>query len=167
MTALACLLLLAVSPRVELVDEVFQIPANEWRYVELGLRQRPAFVDADYEVRSGPPEVRLALVREAELERMRRDRAHGVIAATRPGSSGNIRYAVRRPDEYAIVVDNRDSGEAAGVHLRIWLDFGGRGGPEVTTLPPRRQLVVILVSFAVFFAIVTWSANRLLGVIRR
>jgi hypothetical protein len=167
MTMLACLVLLAASSRVELVDEVFQIPANEWRYVELGLKQRPAAVDADYEVRSGPPRVRMALVREGDLERMRRDRAHGVMAMTRPGPSGNIQYAVRRPDEYAIVVDNRDSSEAAGVHLRIWLDFAGRGSPEVTMLPLKRQFVVILVSFAVFFAIVTWSANRLLHVIRR
>ena len=35
MLALACFVLLAAS-RVELVDEVYQIPASEWRYVELG-----------------------------------------------------------------------------------------------------------------------------------
>ena len=37
----------------------------------------------------------------------------------------------------------------------------------VATLPPERRLVVILISFAVFFAIVTWSARRLLRLVRR
>ena len=167
MIALACMLALAASSRVELVDEVYQIPANEWRYVELGLKQRPAFVDAHYEVRSGPPEVRLALVRGAELERMRREQPHGVLAVTRPGQSGSLEYGVQRPDDYAIVVDNRDGERAAAVHLRIWLDFARRRNPEVGTLPPERQFVVILVSFAVFFAVVTWSAQRLLRFVRR
>jgi len=167
MTALACLLLLAASSRVELVDEVFEIPAHEWRYVELGLRQRPAGVDADYEVRTGPPQVRLALVRRAEMERLRRDQAHGVMAVTRPGPSGEIHYAIGHPDEYAIVVDNREGGEPAGVHLRIWLDFAGRARPEVTMLPPQRRLMVVLISLAVFFAIVAWSATRLLRAIKR
>jgi len=37
----------------------------------------------------------------------------------------------------------------------------------MTRLSPRRQLVVILLSFATFFGIVTWSARRLLRGIRR
>jgi hypothetical protein len=54
------------------------------------------------------------------------------------------------------------------VRLKISLDFAPRPqGPEVTRLSPRRQLTVILISFAVFFAIVSYSARRLLGAIRR
>jgi hypothetical protein len=167
MSVVACLLLLAASSRVELVDEVFQIPANEWRYVELGLKQRPAFVDADYEVRSGPRQVRLELIRGVEMERLRREQPHGVIAVTRPGPSGALRYGIRGPDDYAVVVDNRAGDQPAGVHLRIWLDFAGGRAPEVTMLSPERRLIVILLSFTVFFAIVTWSAKRLLRFVRR
>ena len=32
---------------------------------------------------------------------------------------------------------------------------------------PERRLAVILISFGVFFGIVTWSARRLLGAIRK
>ncbi|MGA2195610.1 MAG: hypothetical protein ABSH40_10095, partial [Bryobacteraceae bacterium] len=49
----------------------------------------------------------------------------------------------------------------ATVHLRVWLDFGGRRVPEVTELAPGRQLVVVAVSLAVFFGIVAYSGRRL------
>ena len=45
MTPLALLVLLAASS-VELVDEVYQIPPGEWKYIEVNLRQRPARVTA-------------------------------------------------------------------------------------------------------------------------
>ncbi|HEX8983805.1 MAG TPA: hypothetical protein VF767_00170, partial [Bryobacteraceae bacterium] len=71
--ALAGLLLLASSTQLELVDNVYRIPAGEWRYVELGLNQKPAHVRAQYDVRSGPRDVRLALLRAEDVERLRRD----------------------------------------------------------------------------------------------
>ena len=36
MPFLAGLVLLAISGGVELVDEVYQVPAADWRYVDLG-----------------------------------------------------------------------------------------------------------------------------------
>ena len=69
--------------------------------------------------------------------------------------------------QYAVVIDNRLGGLEAAAHLRVSLDFGGRPGPEVTRLSPGRQLTVIAITFAVFFAIVSYSARRLLQGIRR
>jgi hypothetical protein len=37
----------------------------------------------------------------------------------------------------------------------------------VTTLSPRRQIEIVIISFAAFFGIVSWSARRLLKGIRR
>jgi hypothetical protein len=48
----------------------------------------------------------------------------------------------------------------------IKLDFA-RHGPTVTQLSSRRQLTVVLIRFAVFFAIVSFSARRLLRAVRR
>ena len=76
MVVFAWILLLASSTRVQLVDEVYQIPAKEWRFVELGLNQKPAKVWATYQVESGPREVRLALMRREDL---------GTAAGRRPG----------------------------------------------------------------------------------
>jgi len=156
------LIVLAASTRLELVNEVYRIPPGEWRYVELGLKQRPAFVAADYEVQSGSL-VRLELMRREDLDRLDDQRPGAVLAATGRTFAGRLRYQVHIPDDYVIVVDNRESdGRESKTHLRITLDFSSRPGPQVTRLSPQRQLVVIVISFAVFFAIVTYSARRLL-----
>jgi len=172
MTAFAWILLLAASTSVDLVDEVYQIPANEWRYVELELKQKPALVSASYQVLSGWRQVRLALMRREDLERLREDQPHGVLDLTATGPSGRLDYQVHRPGVYAIVLDNESGplglgGRATTVHLKVRLDFGETPGPEVTRLSPQRQLAVILVSFAVFFGIVTFSARRLLRTLKR
>jgi hypothetical protein len=152
---------LAAAPTsVELVDEVYQIPANEWRYVDLTLKQQPALVSATFQVLTGSQQARIALMRSQDLERLRGGQPHGVMAVTPLASSGSLSYYVHWPDDYAIVVDNRDARPSA-VHLRISLEFGTSPWPAVTRLSARRQLVVILISFAVFFGIVTFSARRL------
>lgn len=166
MIPLTAILLLAASTRVQLVDEVYQIPASEWRYVELGLKQLPVVVSASYDVQGGSRDVRLILMRTEDLERMRSDDPFGVIAVTAQGPSGHIDFRLHRADDYVVVVDNRTASTPAAVHLSIWLDFGVRPGPDVTRISPRRRLTVILVSFAVFFGIVTYSARRLWRVLR-
>jgi len=163
---MALLFLLAAATRVDLVDEVYQIPANEWRYVEVTLKQQPALVEAAYQAQGDGQEIRVALLRREDLDRLRRERPHGVLAATAAGASGRLRCHVPDPGEYAIVIDN-GSDRPAALHLRVWLDFSAVRGPRVTMLSPRRQLTVILVSFAVFFGIVAWSARRLVRIIKR
>jgi hypothetical protein len=160
----ALFLMLAAS-RVELVDQVDQIPANEWRWIPIGLSQQPALVAAAYEVLSGPPEVRLALIPKEDIEKLKEGAPHRVIAVSLPSSGGRLHYQVRERGEYAVVIDNQGRNPAS-VRTRIWLDFGRRG-PAVTQLSPRRRLVIVLISFAVFFGIVTFSARRLLKVVRR
>jgi hypothetical protein len=161
MTAFACFLLLAASTRVELVNELYHIPANEWRYVEVSLKQQPAVVTAGYRAQEGSREIRLALLRKTDLERLRSERPFGVLASTSAGAAGRLRFHVPEPGQYALVVDNSGDRPAA-VHLEVSLDFAGAHDPGVTQLPPSRQLTIVLVSFATFFGIVTWSARRLL-----
>lgn len=166
MIAFAWILLLSASTVVDVVDEVYQIPANKWQYVELGLNQKPAMVHAHFAVESGPAQVRLALMRREDLERLRAELPHGVIEETELGASGSFTPHVRGPGDYVVVVDN-EADAPASVRLRIWLDFAVHPGREVTQLSPHRQLAVILLSFATFFGIVTWSARRLLRGIKR
>lgn len=162
MKLLLSLFLLAASTRVELVDEVYQIPPARWNYVPINLRQKPARIDASFEMPSDG-KVRLALMTQSDLERLRDEIPHGVLAVTFAGKSGSLAFRVRHPGDYALVVDNRDSTHSAAVHLRIALDFAPASGPEVTLLAPGRQLIVILLSFLFFFGVVTYSARRLLA----
>jgi hypothetical protein len=153
-------ILLAAPTSVELVDEVYQIPAREWRYAPFTLKQQPALVSATFEVLDGSGQARIALMRSQDLERMRGGQPHGVLALTPLASSGNLSYYVHVPDDYAMVVDSHVAKPSA-VHLRVSLDFGGSPGPAVTRLSRQRQLAVILMSFAFFFGIVSFSARRL------
>jgi len=166
MIALAWLCLLVSPSSVDLVDEVYRIPANEWRYVEVSLRQQPALLSAEVASPAGSPEVRAALLRREDLQRLRNDHPYGVLASTAPGPLGRLHYYINDPGDYAVVLDNRDSDAAATVRLRVWLDFAGPRGPDAGSLSPQRRLTVILLSFAGFFAIVTWSARRLLRAVR-
>ena len=161
-------LLLAATSSVDLVDEVYHIPAAEWKYVEINLRQQPALVSAAYDVAGNTGKVRLALMTRADLEHFRNNLAHGVLVMTPPANSGLLNFRVREPADYVLVVDNRaDTAHAAAVHLRVALDFGQPAAPAVTGISPERQLTVIVLSFAFFFGVVTYSARKLLRLARK
>jgi hypothetical protein len=174
MFALLCMWLLAATTRVELVDEVYQIAPGEWKQdnpiaiVPVDLRQQPATVIAHYEVQSGGDQIRIALMTRDDLERLREDAPHGVIAVTEPGKSGGFEYRVRHRGSYAVVVDNRSArGKPSTVRLRVALEFAPTGVPDVTRVSPQRQLTVIALSFLFFFSVVTYSARRLLRATRK
>ena len=161
------LILLVGASRLELVNEVLRVQPGERHAVELGLRQHPAMVLADVEVKAGAPPVRLALVRREDLPRMSAS-PERVLAATAPATASHLRYRVRVPGDYVVVVESTGGDpRASEVHLRVALDFQMQAAPEVTLLSPWRQFAVISISFAVFFAIVSYSARRLLRGIRR
>jgi hypothetical protein len=161
------LLAAAASTHVQLIDETVRVPAGDWRYVEVALKQRTAFVSADYQVKSGSPNIRLALLHRDDLERMRTELPEGALAVTQQAPSGRIRYRVPERGVYVVLIDNRASSRPAATQLLVSLDFGPRPGPPVTRLSPQRQITVIAISFGVFFAIATYSARRLLRGMRQ
>jgi hypothetical protein len=149
-------LLLTAATRIQLVDEPFDIPAHDWRFDnELGLHQRAANLIAAYQVKSGGP-VRLLLMTREDVDLMSEGRPHSTMLTAGPAPDGMLRYSVSQPGDYALVVDNRDNDQPARVHLSVWLYF-----PPITVISPQRQLTVILLSFAFFFGVVTWSARRM------
>ena len=162
MVPLVPILLLAASTNIQLVDEVYRIPAKEWRWVPVSLRQQPALISARYQVHGGASDVRLKLIRRADLGKEPDAR---FLFATRFASGGLLVYQVMTPDDYVIVVEN-DGNAPAEVLLRIGLDFS-RAGPRVTKLSPQRQFTVIAMSFAVFFGIVTWWRGACCVPVRR
>jgi len=163
MITAAFLLFLAPATRVDLVDEIFEIPPSEWRYVDLSLKQEPVTVWCEFEVGRPVRPVRVAVMRRDDLERMRDDRPHGVLVSSRPTERGVLRHVVAGPGEYAVLVDNRAAGEGgpASVHLRIWLDFSGPAEPRVRYVSPRRRAAVVTLSLAVFGGIVVYSFRKL------
>lgn len=157
----AWILLLAAVTHGDLADEICQIPAGDYRYVEVELHENPARISASYQIQSSGGEVRLALMRREDLERMRDDLPHGLLAVTSLGRAGQLTDRFHRRGDYVVVVDNRDGSREAKVRLRVWLDFGSGRGPGVMLLSQQRQLAVVAISFGVFFAMLTYSGGRL------
>jgi hypothetical protein len=165
MTSLALLLLLA-SARVEVADEVYEIGPDQWGYGPvLQLKQQPAMVGVHFETENHADRVRVALMRREDMEKLHAGLPHGVIDVSRELASGDLSDQVQAPDEYVVVIENQAS-KPTSVRVHVWLDFGSRR-PTVTQLSPRRQITVIAISFAVFFAIVSFSAHRLLKFVKR
>lgn len=162
MTPALVLLLLSAASQVELVDEMISIPPSEWRYVELNLKQQPAAVECEYSCPAGA-RVTVAVLRRDDMERLREDRPHGVMAATGPGAGGTLRFDIPEPGEYIVVAYNRLENRAAKVHLRVALDFSRTTWPRIRYVPSQRRAVVILAGFGFFFGVVIFSARRLHG----
>jgi len=159
MTA-ALLLLVTAFSRVDLIDEHFEIPARDWRYVPRVLTHEPAVVDCVFTADRPDAQVRLVMLSQGDLDAWRATRDHDEMAATPVGPRGFLRVSVHDPDTY-LAIENRGR-QPTGVRLRVFLEQ-----PNVRYLSRGRQLAVILISFAVFFGIVTFSARRLLKAVKR
>ena len=163
---LAALLLLAAVSRADLADEVLDIKANDWKFVEIAVRQHPLRLDCSYEALTAGKQVRMALLTQIDLERMRAEEPHGFLSVTEPHARGSLSFRIAQPGEYAVLILNDDD-TPARVRLRVSEDFAAGREPAVRFLSRTRQLTVIVLSFVVFFGVVTWSARRLLGTLRR
>ena len=158
MTA-ALLILLAAFSRVDLVDETFDIAAHDWS-APRQLTAEPAMVDCVFQSDRPNAKVRLVLLSKADLSTWRQGRDYDEIASTPLGPGGTLRMAVHEVDTYA-ALENRGS-QPVRVHLRVFQEE-----PRVRYLSRERRLEVIAISFGVFFAIVSFSARKLLKAVRR
>lgn len=158
----ALLLLLTAATRVELFpSQTIEVPARDWGHFEIDLRQQPAMVEAAFTVESGTQRVRMALLRRGELERLRGEDSAGVLAMTETARSGSLRYQVREPGDYVMVLDNRAESRPATVRVNVWLDFARPTSPAVVQLSSGRRLAVVLISCALFLGVAIFSARRL------
>lgn len=160
MNCLLFALLLLSSRQVSLVDEVYTIPAADWRFIELLLQQQRSKVECEFRVISGGGSVRVAFIGLRELQRFRLGTRPQSLESHPFQAVGKVERQIEVPGHYALIIEN--SREPARVHVRVNVDFS----PEVGYLSRQRQLAVIVISFAIFLAIVTYSARRLFKAIR-
>jgi hypothetical protein len=156
------LLLLAVSRPAVLTDDIYQVPAGEWRWVRFEIGHRPAVVECRFET-VGSGEAVAELVSRADLELIHQHKIHDSLAATDTAPKDSFSQYIGDPGEYAVVIENPGSTPLTA-RLTVALSFGQ---PASRYLSRERQLTVILVSSAVFFAIVTFSARALLKAMKR
>jgi hypothetical protein len=157
--SVAALLLFFAATSQLLFDDVYQLPAGEWRYVPVTLNQPPVLVECSFSVISGNSTARVTLVNREGLDQLKQgDREP--LGSGKFQREGGFSRLVIVPDEYAVVLENGTGGPAA-VRFRVSLDFSARAGPQVRYLSPERRFAVIVISATVFLGIVFYSARKL------
>ncbi len=157
--------LLAAPGAAILTDDVYQLPPGDWRWVRFEIRHRPATAECRFDNVGGTGSIQAELVSRNDLELFRAHKPHDALAYTEPRVSGAVSQYIQDPGEYAAIIENKDSRPIA-VHLKVSLAFGPPQ-PVARYLSPQRRLTVILVSFAMFFAIVTFSTRALLKAMKK
>jgi hypothetical protein len=163
MTILPWVFLLAAAPLLSgpphfALDDTIELPHDDWRYVDLKVKDRMAVVNCEYSVVSEKTPVRVVWIGRSDLDGFRNGRHDRALAATSFGMEGKLRHFEPSPGDYALVVENEPgSNSRAKVKLRVWLESAA----TPTYVPRQRQLAVILISSGVFFGIVTLSAWKL------
>ncbi len=141
---------------------VLHLAADDFRWMKISVRQTPAEVDCRYEVIQGNPSVHVELLPLDQFRLLDRGRDHDTLAVTPAGRRGDFRRIVETPGQYAVVVVNAKNAPPATVSLEVSASVNPNLGDVARTLPPRRQLTVVLISFAFFFVSVSWSAHKLI-----
>jgi hypothetical protein len=163
MSPAALLLLFFASDSQTLLDEVFEVPPNDWRYAQVVLKQLPVTIEYEFHVVAGDGAIRATLVNQEGLEDLKKGDRDPLDSGAFQ-KQGNVSRLIGVPDEYAVVIENRGPGRAS-VRLRVSLDFSDRR-VQVRYLSSQRRWAVISISASVFLAIVLFSARKLLGAMR-
>lgn len=162
MLPILALLALSSGQPLVLTDEVLTIPPSQWRSIEVGLRQRPAVVECQYETAGEHPGVRAILLSEGDAKRLKGGRAHSVLASTAYQPKGRFRVAVTQLGDYLIVLDNRLEGHRpARVRLKVMLDFMTAKAAPARYPARSRQWLSIGLGFGIFFGVLIFAGWRL------
>jgi hypothetical protein len=161
------LLLSGLAAGAQETAQPFRLEADgDYRWQKITIRQTPSQVDCHFEVLSGSPSVHLELLPMSEFRQFDRGEEHDTLVVTPDGRSGDFRRIIDVKGEYAAVVRNGKRAPPATVSFEVRTTVNPNIRDTARTLPPRRRLTVILISFAFFFVTVTWSARRLLRAMR-
>lgn len=155
----------AVALRAETADNApFLLPPGEFRVIDLHVPQTPLRVDAAFRVVESPTgkssnAVHMELMPRPALRAMLRGMPHQALAATPEGATGTFRTVVEDAGDYRVVIKNRSLSMPAMVVLNLSTDLNA--DVMATELSPQRRIVVIGVSFLLFFAMVGYSGWQL------
>ncbi len=164
----ALLIVLFVAARAQAQDpgQPFRLAPGDVRWVPFTVRHTPTEVDCRFEVIEGNPTVHIELLPMSELRSFNRGEEHSTMALTPSAHSGDFRRVIDIRGRYALVVVNAKNAPPATVTLDLRTNANPSNADVARTLPPRRQLAVILISFAFFFITVTWSSRKLIRAMR-
>ena len=147
-------------------NQAVRLDAGEYRWWPIYVRQVPTQVNCHFEVLNGPQTVHAELVPQDQFHAFIRRKNYEKLTATGAAKNGFFSQIIPTRGNYAVVIINEKNAPTAIVSLSIETNINPSAG-LVRTLPPRRRLTVILVSFAIFFVAIGWSGWRLIQAMTR
>lgn len=140
----------------------FRLDGGDNRYFQVTVTRVPTLVECRFKVLQGAPSVHLEIMTDGEYRHMNRGRDYDAIASSPTAREGEIRRMVEERGRFDVVLINDRGAPAAVVDFVVHTDVDPSEDSVARMLSPERRLAVILISFAIFFGLVTWSAWRLL-----
>jgi hypothetical protein len=137
-----------------------RLEPGEYRWLPFTVQRIPTAVDCRFRVLEGGATVHMEIMPSAEFRRFSHGREYEPLAAAPDGRTGEIKRLVDKRGEFAVVVENESRGPAALVDLEVSTNLNPPDA-QARVLSPERRLAVILISFGIFFGLVTWSGWRL------
>ncbi|MDE3196558.1 MAG: hypothetical protein KGN84_09455 [Acidobacteriota bacterium] len=144
----------------------FRLDPGEFRWIPFTVNQIPTEVDSHFQVIRGEPAVHMELLPMAEFRQFNRGREHETLAVSGTGRAAGFRRVLDSRGQYVVVVINESRSTPALVTLEVRTDLNPNADVIAKTISPQRRLAVILISFALFFATVTWTGIKLLRAVR-
>jgi hypothetical protein len=139
---------------------------GEYRWVPLHIKETPTEIDCTVTIVSGEPTVHAELLPLSEFRLFVRGQKHDTLAISREGARVEFRRIVDYRGDYAVVVKNRPGAGPVDLSFDVRTEVDPSSSAVAQTLPARRKLTVILISFAFFFVTVVWSGMKLTKAIR-
>ncbi len=157
-------LLLAAIPTTNAIPtpQAMRLEPGDYRWVPFTVKQIPTEADCKFEVLQGGPTVQLELLPMGEFRAFSRGKEHETLAVSPQSMKGAFRRMIDRPGQYAVVLKNSSKTEAVTVSLEFSTDLNPNANVVAQELPPHKRLTVILISFGVFFGMVSWSGVQLI-----
>ena len=110
----------------------------------------------------------MGLARGDQVERLLQGRPPRLLRTTDYAREGGLRYLVREPGDYVVILDNAMEGRGpVTADVRVELDYESAEAQEPRMLPPPRRRMVVAISLVSFSAIAGYAGWLVLGAVRR
>ncbi|MFN7924555.1 MAG: amidohydrolase [Bryobacteraceae bacterium] len=150
-------------------DGPVQLNRSQSKFLRFGDLERPSTLVTKYRVSAGQSTMRLVLMSAPDLDRAQKQEATRWLEATEYGSEGELQYHLRRPGDYALVLDQRPESESKSVtvDLDIGVFYDQQATFEPKLVPAAKRTWVMLGSACFFLLVGGVSGWRVLRAFRR
>ncbi|WP_180538756.1 hypothetical protein [Nevskia soli] len=161
---LALILLLSTpASEAQLLNDSFDVPAREYRFIPMHIANWPATLDLAFNASENAP-VRVELVTRRDLDRFIRGKPYEYLLRLSARPTSDFRQPVPDAGDYDVLLINEGSRDSA-VKVRAAVQFARE--PDVAQyVPPARRAILISVSVVIFLIALLWSGLALLRAMR-